>query len=388
MKKRDSKYDFPQVIPKEQVGLEKLLQSFPLPDVVSLSTEEDSLVILDQTQLPAREVFLKIDKEEELTDAILRLKVRGAPAIGVAAAAGLYVCFARTLAKVTSARLMQTEFLALIDRIRASRPTAVNLSWALDRMTALFKQWITGKNEITPAGFQEIKTLLRAEAVRIKEEDMEMCKQIARHGVELISPGSRILTHCNAGHLAVSRYGTALAPIYLAQACGLNPKVYADETRPLLQGARLTAYELMKFGVDTTLLCDNMAASLMSQGMIDMIMVGCDRIAANGDVANKIGTCGLAVLAHYYKIPFYVLGPTSTFDPHTPTGKEIVIEQRDASEVTDLHYVHRMAPEHVGVYNPAFDITPAALVTAYVTEKGVFCKPDFIRQSQSTSAIL
>ena len=267
---------------------------------------------------------------------------------------------------------MQTEFLALANRIRASRPTAVNLSWALDRMTVLFKQWIAGKDKISSTDFQEIKTLLRVEAVRIKGEDIEMCKQIARHGVALIASGSRILTHCNAGHLAVSRYGTALAPIYLAQACGLNPKVYADETRPLLQGARLTAYELMRFGVDTTLVCDNMAASLMSQGMIDMIMVGCDRIAANGDVANKIGTCGLAVLAHYYKIPFYVLGPTSTFDPHTPTGKDIVIEQRSASEVTDLHYIHRMAPEHVGVYNPAFDVTPAALVTAYVTEKGVF----------------
>lgn len=356
----------------KEIGLEKLEQTFSLPDVVSLCEGEDSLVILDQTQLPAREVFLKIDNEEELIDAIVRLKVRGAPAIGVAAAAGLYVCFARTLANITSAQLIQTEFLALANRIRASRPTAVNLSWALDRMTVLFKQWIAGKDKISSTDFQEIKTLLRVEAVHIKEEDIEMCKQIARHGVGLIASGSRILTHCNAGHLAVSRYGTALAPIYLAQACGLNPKVYADETRPLLQGARLTAYELMRFGVDTTLVCDNMAASLMSQGMIDMIMVGCDRIAANGDVANKIGTCGLAVLAHYYKIPFYVLGPTSTFDPHTPTGKDIVIEQRSASEVTDLHYIHRMAPEHVGVYNPAFDVTPTALVTAYVTEKGVF----------------
>ena len=336
----------------KEIGLEKLEQTFSLPDVVSLCEEEDSLVILDQTQLPAREVFLKIDNEEELIDAIVRLKVRGAPAIGVAAAAGLYVCFARTLANITSAQLMQTEFLALANRIRASRPTAVNLSWALDRMTVLFKQWIAGKDKISSTDFQEIKTLLRVEAVRIKEEDIEMCKQIAQHGVGLIASGSRILTHCNAGHLAVSRYGTALAPIYLAQACGLNPKVYADETRPLLQGARLTTYELMRFGVDTTLVCDNMAASLMSQGMI--------------------GTCGLAVLAHYYKIPFYVLGPTSTFDPHTPTGKDIVIEQRSASEVTDLHYIHRMAPEHVGVYNPAFDVTPAALVTAYVTEKGVF----------------
>lgn len=356
----------------KEIGLEKLEQTFSLPDVVSLCEEEDSLVILDQTQLPAREVFLKIDNEEELIDAIVRLKVRGAPAIGVAAAAGLYVCFARTLANITSAQLMQTEFLALANRIRASRPTAVNLSWALDRMTVLFKQWIAGKDKISSTDFQEIKTLLRVEAVRIKEEDIEMCKQIARHGVALIASGSRILTHCNAGHLAVSRYGTALAPIYLAQACGLNPKVYADETRPLLQGARLTTYELMRFGVDTTLVCDNMAASLMSQGMIDMIMVGCDRIAANGDVANKIGTCGVAVLAHHYHVPFYVLGPTSTFDPHTPTGKDIVIEQRAASEVTDLHYIHRMAPEHVQVYNPAFDVTPAELVTAYITEKGVF----------------
>ena len=329
--------------PKE-IGLEKLEQTFSLPDVVSLCEEEDSLVILDQTQLPAREVFQKINKEEELIDAIVRLKVRGAPAIGVAAAAGLYVCFARTLANITSAQLMQTKFQALANRIRASRPTAVNLSWALDRITVLFKQWIAGKDKISMSDFQEIKHLLRAEAVRIKEEDIEMCKQIALHGVGLISSGSRILTHCNAGHLAVSRYGTALAPIYLAQAC------------------------VMKFGVNTTLVCDNMAASLMSQGMIDLIMVGCDRIAANGDVANKIGTCGVAVLAHHYHVPFYVLGPTSTFDPHTPTGKDIVIEQRAASEVTDLHYIHRMAPEHVQVYNPAFDVTPAELVTAYITE--------------------
>lgn len=356
----------------KDIGLEKLEQTFSLPDVVSLCEEEDSLVILDQTQLPAREVFLKIDNEEELIDAIVRLKVRGAPAIGVAAAAGLYVCFVHSLQKITSVRSMQMEFQALADRIRASRPTAVNLSWALDRMTILFKQWIANKNEISSTDFQEIKRLLRTEAIRIKEEDIEMCKQIAKHGAGLISSGSRILTHCNAGHLAVSRYGTALAPIYLAQACGLNPKVYADETRPLLQGARLTAYELMKFGVDTTLVCDNMAASLMSQGMIDMIMVGCDRIAANGDVANKIGTCGLAILANYYKIPCYVLGPTSTFDPHTPTGKDIVIEQRAASEVTDLHYAQRMAPEHIRVYNPAFDVTPAQLITAYVTERGVF----------------
>lgn len=267
---------------------------------------------------------------------------------------------------------MSQYFKEMTGRIRATRPTAVNLSWALDRMEQTFQKAIEGLEEVTSGDFAHIKSLLRREAVRIKEEDMEMCRRIGEYGVELIREGNRILTHCNAGHLAVSRYGTALSPIYRAQELGLAPKVYADETRPLLQGARLTAYELMKFGVDTTLVCDNMAASLMGQGLIDMVMVGCDRVAANGDVANKIGTCGLAILAHYYHVPFYVLGPSSTFDAHTPTGRDIIIEQRPAFEVTDLHYAHRMAPEGVKVYNPAFDVTPASLVTAYITEKGIF----------------
>lgn len=349
-------------------------REFVLPDAVVLN-DEDTITILDQTLLPAQEVYLTIDNEADLIEAIQKLRLRGAPAIGVAAALGVYVCFARMASSVSSVSALKELYDGISERIRASRPTAVNLSWALERMASVFYPAISSLSIITPSDFSHIKSLLRQEAIRIKEEDIAMCRQIGENGVRLIKPNSRILTHCNAGHLAVSRYGTALAPIYRAQELGLNPKVYADETRPLLQGARLTAYELMKFGVDTTLVCDNMAASLMSQGMIDMVMVGCDRVAANGDVANKIGTCGLAVLAHYFHVPFYVLGPSSTFDAHTPTGRDIIIEQRPASEVTDLHYAHRMAPEGVKVYNPAFDVTPAELVTAYITEKGVHQNP-------------
>ena len=345
---------------------------FVLPDAVVLNEHEDSITILDQTQLPAKEVYLTIDKEADLIEAIQKLRLRGAPAIGVAAAFGVYVCFARTSASITSPEVLEKHFQGIANRIRASRPTAVNLAWAIERMTSVFHHSLSGLAEVKPEDFIRLKDVLREEAIRIKNEDITMCRQIGEHGVELIREGSRILTHCNAGHLAVSRYGTALAPVYRAQELGLRPKVYADETRPLLQGARLTAYELMKSGVDTTLVCDNMAASLMSRGMVDMVMVGCDRVAANGDVANKIGTCGLAVLAHYFQIPFYVLGPSSTFDAHTPTGQDIIIEQRPAFEVTDLHYAHRMAPEGVKVYNPAFDVTPASLVTAYITEKGIF----------------
>ena len=346
--------------------------SFVLPDAVVLNEREDSITILDQTQLPAKEVYLTIDNEADLIEAIKKLRLRGAPAIGVASAFGVYICLARTASHLTSPSLLACHFQGIAERIRASRPTAVNLAWAIERMTSVFHHFLSGLSEVKPEDFIRLKDVLREEAIRIKNEDITMCRKIGEHGVSLISKGSRILTHCNAGHLAVSRYGTALSPIYRAQELGLAPKVYADETRPLLQGARLTAYELMKFGVDTTLVCDNMAASLMSQGMIDMVMVGCDRVAANGDVANKIGTCGLAVLAHYYHVPFYVLGPSSTFDVHTPTGKDIIIEQRPAFEVTDLHYAHRMAPEGVKVYNPAFDITPASLVTSYITERGIF----------------
>lgn len=219
---------------------------------------------------------------------------------------------------------------------------------------------------------QAWKKLLRHEAAKIREEDAAACRQIGEHMLARLRPGMGILTHCNAGHLAVSELGTALAPIYLGQERGYGFRVYADETRPLLQGARLTAYELRKAGVDVTLICDNMAASLMRKGCIDAVIVGCDRVAANGDVANKIGTLGVAILAHHYGVPFYVLGPTSTIDMNCPTGDSIVIEERAAEEVTEMWYAHRMAPKGISVYNPAFDVTPHELITAIVTEKGVF----------------
>lgn len=345
---------------------------FIIPDSVVLNNHEDSITILDQTQLPTKEVYLTLNTEDDIINAIVKLKLRGAPSLGVAAAFGLYVCFSRTASGISSKSRLKETFYGIAARLRASRPTAVNLAWALERMCRVFDRMIVSKDYISADDFEEMKRTLRAEAVTIKDEDILMCRKIGDNGVKLISKGNRILTHCNAGHLAVSRYGTALSPIYKAQDSGLMPEVYVDETRPLLQGARLTAYELMKYGVKTTLVCDNMAASLMSRGLVDMVMVGCDRIAANGDVANKIGTCNVAIIAKYYDVPFYVLGPSSTFDPNTATGKDIIIEQRAASEVTKMHYKHRMAPEGIDVYNPAFDITPAALVTAYITENGIF----------------
>ena len=334
-------------------------------DVVDFNPDHTAMVILDQRLLPGQEVFLTINTPEEIFDAIAKLKVRGAPAIGVAAAYGLYVSLLPIDGSIE-------DFSAHFDRIYAyllsSRPTAVNLRYALDKMKDCFHI-----NQHLP--LPQIKEQLHQCALTVKEDDIRQCRAIAENGVQLIGPNTHILTHCNAGHLAVSRYGTALSPIYLAQERGLNPSVYVDETRPLLQGARLTAFELTRSGVDATLICDNMVSSLMSQGKIDMVMVGCDRVASNGDVANKIGTSGVAILAHHYGVPFYVLGPTSTIDTTIATGSEIIIEQRPASEVTDLHYKQRMAPQGIKVYNPAFDVTPASLITGIITEKQIFRPP-------------
>ena len=323
----------------------------------------DGVVILDQTQLPGREVYITLRTAEEIWEAIYRLKVRGAPAIGVAAAYGLSVC----AEQITTSDTMEfAQKLREVARyLSGSRPTAVNLSAALERMLQVL-------DKHPDSTCQAWKKLLRHEAAKIWEEDAAACRQIGEHMLARLRPGMGILTHCNAGHLAVSELGTALAPIYLGQERGYGFRVYADETRPLLQGARLTAYELRKAGVDVTLICDNMAASLMRKGCIDAVIVGCDRVAANGDVANKIGTLGVAILAHHYGVPFYVLGPTSTIDMNCPTGDSIVIEERAAEEVTEMWYAHRMAPEGVSVYNPAFDVTPHELITAIVTEKGVF----------------
>ena len=323
----------------------------------------DGVVILDQTQLPEREVYVTLRTPEEIWEAIYRLKVRGAPAIGIAAAYGLSVCAEQITA--TEKGIFAQKLREVARYLSGSRPTAVNLSAALDRMLSVL--------DVHPDSTCEAwKKMLRHEATKIREEDAMACRMIGEHMLDRLRPGMGILTHCNAGHLAVSELGTALSPIYLGQERGYGFRVYADETRPLLQGARLTAYELRKAGVDVTLICDNMAASLMRKGCVDAVIVGCDRVAANGDVANKIGTFGLAILAHHFGIPFYVLGPTSTIDMSCPTGEAIVIEERAAEEVTEMWYAHRMAPEGISVYNPAFDVTPHELITAVITEKGAF----------------
>lgn len=330
---------------------------------VRFSEAGDGVVILDQTQLPGREVYVTLRTAEEIWEAIYRLKVRGAPAIGIAAAYGLSVC-ADQIVCVDKEHFAQ-ELREVAHYLAGARPTAVNLSAALERMLHLLDIY----PDLTCEAW---KILLRREATKIREEDAEACRLIGEHALTRLRPGMGILTHCNAGHLAVSELGTALSPIYLGQERAYGFRVYADETRPLLQGARLTAYELRRSGVDVTLICDNMAASLMRKGFVDAVIVGCDRVAANGDTANKIGTLGVAVLAHHFGIPFYVLGPTSTIDMNCPTGDSIVIEERAAEEVTEMWYAHRMAPEGISVYNPAFDVTPHELITAVITEKGTF----------------
>lgn len=328
--------------------------------------EQRALVIIDQTQLPNREVYLALKTPEEIWEAIYLLKVRGAPAIGVAAAYGIAVC----MQGVTMADFegFYGEFMRVKDYLASSRPTAVNLFMALDRMEARLSRHREEGPEVW-------KRVLREEAEAIRTEDAVACRRIGEWGLSLLQPGMGLLTHCNAGHLAVSEYGTALAPIYLGQERGYGFSVFADETRPLLQGARLTAFELQRAGVDVTLICDNMASTVMKSGRVQAVLVGCDRVAANGDTANKIGTSGVAVLAKYYGIPFYVLGPTSTVDLQCLTGEQIKIEERAHEEVTEKWYVQRMAPEGVNVYNPAFDVTSAGLITAIITEKGIAYPP-------------
>lgn len=343
-----------------------------MPNVMSIETvalddANSELVLIDQTQLPGRVEILRLRTQEEIREAIYLLKVRGAPAIGVAAAFGIYL----------AAKELQTddysEFLRLFDERRAwleaARPTAVNLAWALRRM-----QRVVEENPQKSVG--ELKTLLLKECAAIKNEDTEMCRMIGEHGLTVLKDGCGILTHCNAGQLATSKYGTALAPIHLGRERGMHFRVYTDETRPLLQGARLSAFELMADGVDTTVICDNMASQVMKNGWIDAVFVGCDRVAANGDACNKIGTSGVAILAKHYGIPFYVLGPTSTIDLDTPTGNDIPIEERPAHEVTEMWYEKRMAPEGVKVYNPAFDVTDHELITGIITEHGI-AKPPY-----------
>lgn len=344
---------------------------------MELSPNGREVVILDQTQLPGQEKFLHLNTAEQLFYAITRLKVRGAPAIGIAAAFGLAMCVNRY--RTRSFQALEKEFLRVKHYLSISRPTGINLTWALDRMERCFYATKQGlDNDDEKHAMEVVRNALTAEARAIKAEDVKMCETISEYGFSLMHPGCGVLTHSNAGHLAVSKFGTALGPIYKAQQQGYLPRVYCDETRPLLEGARLTAYELTRVGIDVTLTCDNMAASLMAGGKIDFVFVGCDRIAANGDIANKIGTNGMAIIAKYYKVPVYVFAPTSTIDLDCKSGDDMDIEDRPAFEVTDMYYAKPMAPKGVRVYNPAVDITPASLITGIVTEKGIL-KPREIR---------
>ena len=335
----------------------------PLP-AVRFAPESAALTIIDQTRLPGTLVELSLTDLAAMVEAIQSLRVRGAPAIGVAGAIGLAV-----LAEGAASANPATFDAVITDAaaaLRSARPTAVNLAWAVDRVLAAGV--VGGASPAVRAG------MMRAEATTILDEDVAMCASIGAHGATLLRSGMTVLTHCNAGSLATAGIGTALAPVYTLHARGDSIRVFADETRPLLQGARLTAWELDRAGVPVTLLTDGMAASVMRSGVIDAVLVGADRIAANGDVANKIGTYGVAVLAHHHGIPFYVLAPTSTLDPQTPHGDAMHIEMRHADEVRS-HGGVQTAPAGVAVHNPAFDVTPAALVTAIVTDRGVFHPP-------------
>lgn len=335
-------------------------------ETVALDDANSALVIIDQTKLPNDVKILSLAEQKDIWNAIYRLQVRGAPAIGVAAAIGVYLA-AKSI-EADTYDVFYDEFKKAKEYLASARPTAVNLFWALDRM----EQVVLGNpDKSIPA----LKELLHQEAEAIKEEDIWVCKQIGEYGLKLIEDGDGILTHCNAGQLATVKYGTALAPIHLGRERGYKFKVFTDETRPLLQGARLSAFELHSNGIDTTVICDNMASQVMKNGWVQAVFVGCDRVAANGDCCNKIGTSGVAILAKHYGIPFYVCAPTSTIDMNTACGEDILIEERPDHEVTEMWYKERMAPEGVKVYNPAFDFADNELVTAIITEYGVAQAP-------------
>lgn len=338
-------------------------------DTVALDEERNAVVIIDQTLLPGKTELIALKTAQEIWDAIYLLKVRGAPAIGVAAAMGIYV-----LAKDIDEEGFEgflAKFREYKEYLDSARPTAVNLSWALKRMEKVALK--AGREEGKTV--EEVKEILHQEALRIRDEDIEVCRKIGENGLSLVKQGDGILTHCNAGQLATIKYGTATAPIYLGQERGYHFHVFADETRPLLQGARLTAFELYSSGVDVTLICDNMSANVMSKGLVQAVFVGCDRVAANGDTANKIGTSVVATVAKHYGVPVYICAPTSTIDMATPTGAEIHIEERPEHEITEMWYKERMAPEGVKVYNPAFDVTDHELIAGIVTEYGVARAP-------------
>lgn len=327
---------------------------------VRLSEDGGAVEIIDQTLLPNEVKYLRLETPEQLFEAIGSLRVRGAPAIGVAAGFGIYVA-AQRIPRGDFGDLL-SELKRIGEYLISSRPTAVNLGWAVKRML----------NAAERAGdVPELLPLLRAECAAIYDEDRAMCRAIAENGLTLVKDGDGILTHCNAGALAATEYGTGLAALLLGRERGYNFRVYSDETRPLLQGARLTAFELYRAGTDVTLICDSAASLLMKQGKIDAVFVGCDRVAANGDTANKIGTRSAAVNARYHNIPFYVFCPSSTIDFSCGSGADIVIEERGGEELRETFFSRPVAPEGVKCYNPAFDITDAELITAIITERGI-----------------
>src|SRR5436190_14142489 len=333
----------------------------------TIEWKNDAIVMIDQRKLPASEIYVSCTTAQEVAKAIKTMVIRGAPAIGVAAAMGIALGMRRS--RATGTKQFATEFQKLCDLMAATRPTAVNLFWAIEQVKRVFADAAQGGCSV-----DEINTRLEAEARRIHDADVASCRAMGALGADLVPQDARILTHCNAGALATAGYGTALGVIRAAAEQGKRITVLADETRPFLQGARLTAWELVKDGIDTTVITDNMAASMMRLGHVDLVVVGADRIAANGDVANKIGTYGVAVLAREHEIPFYVAAPLSTIDLNTPDGSKIPIEERSDREVTHVG-PSRLTPEGARVRNPAFDVTPAKYVTAIITERGVARPP-------------
>ncbi len=342
------------------------------PNILQIETVDydertGELVLIDQTRLPGETVMLRLRNVDAIWEAIHALRVRGAPAIGIAAAYGL--CAVLHDYPEADGDGFRAAFARTRAHLASSRPTAVNLFWALDRMQKCL-------DELPGAGVADAKRALIGTAHEIKAIDMRTNRAIGEHALSLLKPGDGLLTHCNAGQLATSKYGTATAAMYLGHERGYGFKVFADETRPLLQGARLTVYELSQAGIDVTLITDSMAATVMKNGWVQAVLVGCDRVAANGDSANKIGTLGVAILAKRFNIPFYVCAPTSTVDLSCPDGAAIPIELRKPDELKSMWYERPMAPDNVAAYNPAFDVTDHDLITAIVTEHGI-ARPPF-----------
>ena len=355
-----------------------------MPDITAVThaqnirydKQAEALYIIDQTLLPGEEREIRLTTLDEMVEAIRALRVRGAPAIGICAGYCMYLLARDAWTEDRQAFLQKLT--ACGETLNASRPTAVNLSWAIGEMMAVARARLQEPREA-------LLDALYQKAVAIHEDDIAKCKAISEYGLSLLKEGDGVLTHCNAGPLATSRYGTAQGPFLLAAERGMRIRVFADETRPLLQGARLTSYELQRAGVDVTLICDNMASIVMKNGWVQACFVGCDRVAANGDTANKIGTSGVAILAKHYGIPVYVLGPTSTIDMACPDGDHIPIEERDGEEIKTMWYEKPMALPEVKCYNPAFDVTDHALIAGIVTEKGI-CRPPYTKSLKALFA--